>query len=275
MNPSLGIYTLESFKQYLDYRLLADLSAFSNKTVNLYNYPDKAWTSKNVYGSSYAQWVYHSGFGATTVSGVQNPGFQPKSTGLFVDYNNGRIIKNSTLTGNPTANVAVSEINTYLTTKSDSQIVGETNFLSYPDIKPADTYLPPYSNVISAAYIRMQNTENQPLSLGGTDWTAYKIRVICVCKNNYHLTAMADTIRDMGDMVFPIITGQYSWPFNEYGDLKSGYDYNSYLENPPIKGFIDRSSFGYIQNDIFSKNNPSFEVGIGTLDVRIPRNPHN
>lgn len=274
MTPSLGIYTLESFKQYFDYRLISDLSAYSNKTVNLYNYADKRWTGKNVYGSPYAQWAYHSGLGATLPSGIQNPGFTPKSTGLFVDYANGRIISNAVLTGSPTANISVCDINTYLTTKSDSEIIGESNFLFSPDIKAATSALPPYSNIISAAYIRLQNTENEPFILGGTDWTAYKVRVICVCKNNYHLTALADTIRDMKDRTFPVINNQYSWPFNEYGDLKSGYNYNSYLSAPPVTAFIDRSTFGYIQNDVFAKANPSFEVGIGTLDIRIARNPH-
>lgn len=275
MTPSLGIYTLESFKQYFDYRLINDLSAYSNKTVNLYGYADKAFPSLNVYGSPSAQWVYHSGNGATSISGVQNPSFIPKSTGLYIDHINGRVIKSgSPFTGTPTANVSVCDINTYLTTRSDSQIVGESNFLSYPDIKAANSALPPYSNIISAAYLRLQNTENEPLSLGGTDWTAYKVRVVCVCKNNYHLTALADTIRDMKDRVFPVITGQYAWPMNEYGDIKPGYDYNAYLAAPPVTAFIDRSTFGYVQNDVFAKANPSFEVGIGTLDIRIARNPH-
>lgn len=274
MNPTLGHYLVESAKQYFDYRTLADLSAYSNKTVNLYRYDDPKYGLKS-FGSPYAQWCYHSGLGATVASGLSDHSFHPKSSTLFADYSNGRFLSSGNITGSLTANVSVSEINSYITTKSDTQIIGETNFLTSPQIEQATGYIKPYSNIISAAYFRVQSTENEPLSIGGTDWTSYKLRIICVMKNNFHLTAVGDMIRDMKNRTFPLIRNGYSWPFNEYGDIKSGYDYNSYLNNPSEVAFIDRSNFAYLQNDVFASQNPYFEVGIGTLDVRVPRNPHS
>ncbi len=274
MNPTLGHYLVESAKQYFDYRAIVDLSGFSNKNVDLYRYTDPKY-GLHAFGSSYAQWCYHSGLGANIASGVNDHSFHPKSSSLFADYANGRFLSSGNIPGSLSSQVSVSDINTYITTKSDSQIVGETNFLSRPDLKTPTGYLPPYSNVLSAAYFRVQGTENEPLAIGGTDWTAYKLRIICVMKNNDHLMAVGDMIRDMKNRTFPLIRNGYSWPFTEYGDIKTGYDYNSYLTSPQAVAFIDRVNFAYLQNDVFAAKNPSFEVGIGTLDIRVPRNPHS
>ena len=276
MNYTLGHSVLSSAKTYFDYRLIADLAAYQNKTVALESYTDSRFGNMYAYGTPYAQFVYHSGVsGVQIASGLYNPSFLAKNSGLLVDYNNARFLSTGIITGSKTSTMSVREINTYLTTYSDSRILNESAFNSHPTYLPNRTgYIAPYQQVISAAFFRLNETKNEPLSLGGTDWTAYQVRILCAMNDNFKLTAVADMIRDMKNRTFPVLQGQYAWPFNEHGDIKGGWDYNSYLSNPPVTAFIDRASFGYIQNDVFSAKNPQLEVGIGTLDIRIARNPH-
>lgn len=276
MNYTLGHSVLSCAKTYFDYRLIKDLAAYQNKTVTLENYTDPKLYNIYAYGTPYAQFVYHSGIsGVQVASGLYNPGFIPKSNGVKVDYNNGRFLSTGNITGSKTSTMAVREINTYLTTYSDSRILNESAFTSHPAFLPNRTgYIAPYQQVISAAFFRLNDTKNEPLSLGGTDWTAYQVRILCAMNDNFKLTAIADMIRDMKNRTFPVVQGEYAYPFNEYGDIKTGWDYNSYLNNPPTTAFIDRASFAYIQNDVFADKNPQLEVGIGTLDIRIARNPH-
>lgn len=294
MNYTLGHSVLSCAKTYFDYRLIKDLAAYQNKTVTLENYRDNRFNNLYVYGTPYSQFVYHSGIsGVQVASGLYNPSFVARGvTGLKIDYNNARFLSTGTVCSSYhgahctptncncivpiTATMSVREINSYLTTYSDSRLLNEGGFLTHP--KHAQTqvgYLAPYQQVMPAAFFRLNDTRNEPFSLGGTDWTAYQVRILCAMNDNFKLTAIADMIRDMKNRTFPVIQGEYSSPFNEYGDIKAGWDYNSYLNNPPTTAFIDRASFAYIQNDVFADKNPQLEVGIGTLDIRIARNPHS
>lgn len=277
MNYTLGHSVLSCAKTYFDYRLIKDLAAYKNKTVALENYTDPKLYNMYAYGTPYAQFVYHSGIsGVQVASGLYNPSFIPKGNGVKIDYNNARFLSTGSIAGSKTATMSVKEINTYLTTYPDARILNESAFTSHPAFLPNRTgYIAPYQQVISAAFFRLNDTKNEPFSLGGTDWTAYQVRILCAMNDNFKLTAIADMIRDMKNRTFPVVQGEYAFPFNEYGDIKTGWDYNSYLNSPPTTAFIDRASFAYIQNDVFADKNPQLEVGIGTLDIRIARNPHS
>lgn len=293
MNYTLGHSVLSSLKTYFDYRLIDDLAAYQNKTVTLENYKDPKFNNLYAYGSPYAQFVYHSGIAGTQVaSGVHNPSFVARGvTGLKIDYNNGRFLSTGTVcssyVGNSctptscncsvpiTATMSVREVNTYLTTSSDSAILNENGFLSHPAQTQNQTgYIKPYQSVLSAAFFKLNQTSNEPFSFGGTNWTSYQVRVVCAMNDNFKLIAAADMMRDMKDRIFPVVQGEFAWPFNEYGDKKQGWDYNSYLSDPPITAFIDRTNFGRIENDLFTQKNPQLCVGVGTFDIRIARNSH-
>lgn len=273
MNQTIGHKVLDSVKEYFNYRLIEDLAAYKNKTVNLYEYTDTEYSDLAVYGSPYAQWVYQSAQGITVPSGVTSTGFISRGTnGLAIDFINGRALMSGTQTGlSLTANVSVAEINTYLTTFSDSRIISETNSLTKPIYSPANSYIKPNSNIAPALFFRNSNTENLPYSFGGHDWTYYKIRIFAMMKNNSQLTAVGDMIRDSKNRIFPILEQS---ALNEYNDLKSGWNYYDELNDPSSYACIERANFTYVQNDLFSQKNPNMEVGIGTLDIKMVRRPH-
>lgn len=273
MNQSLGHLVLSSVKEYFNYRLLKDYAAFSNKTVNLYEYTDDRFPTKSIYGSPYAQWAYHAEVpGVSVPSGISAGSFIGRGTnGLALDFKNGRAILNSGNSGlTPTASVSVQEINTYVTTRPDSRIIGESNYLSLPNYTSATGYVEPNSQILSALFFRMHETENKDLAFGGNDWTSYKIRIVGLMKNSFHLTAIADLVRDSRSRMVPIMTGT---PLNEYNDLRSDWNYSNYLANPTEYGFIDRSSFSFLEPDLFTEKNPKLELGVATLDFRIARFP--
>jgi len=273
MNQLLGHQILSSVKEYFSYRLLKDAAAYSNKTVTFYNYSDKVWTDKYVYGSPYAGFVYNSGVsGPTVCSGIYHPGFLPRSTGLHIDFRNGRIISDSALTGIITANVSIPDINAYVTTYSDYKLIAETNYLTWPNYQAATGYLSPNSHVLSSLFFRMGKTTNKTLAFGGQEWTIYNIKITAAMKDNYSLSAVADIIRDSQDRIFPIMTGT---PLNEYNDLKSDWNYGNYMSNPPAYGLIYDSSFGHFENDVMATNNPTLEFGLGSVEVRVARNPQS
>jgi hypothetical protein len=257
----LGHTILSSVKEYFTYRLLKDCAAYTNRNVSFYNYSDKRWTGLYAYGSAFAQFVYNSGVaGPTVCSGVYNPTFRARgSNGLYIDFKNGRAL-------------STGAINTYVTSYSDSQIISETNFLTTPIYNSATGYLAPDSNILSALYFRSFTTHNDEMCLGGMEMSTYRIRVFAAMKSHFHLTAVADILRDAQNRVIPLLTtGQL--PFQEYGDLKAGWNYSDILSNPNSIGFVEDATFQYVQNDIFQGKNPSLEVGIGNLDIMIPRAP--
>ncbi len=270
----LGHNIVSSVKEFVNYHLLKDCIAYTNRTVSLYNYTESKFTGLYAYGSPYAGFVYNSAVtGAVIASGIYNPAFVTQgSNGLIIDYKNGRFLSTGIQTGTLTANVSVPDINTYVTTYPDSRIIGETNFLTVPDYQGATGYLSPYSNVLSALFFRSFYTQNEELAFGGLDWTSYKIRIVAVMKNNFHLNAAADIVRDMKGRTVPLLTDSQI-PLNIYGDLKSGWNYSSILSNPSNYGFIDEANFGFVENDLFAAKNPSLSIGMGTVEVRIPRTP--
>lgn len=271
MNSSLGHNVMSSMKEFINYRLLKDYSAYTNRSVTLYRYSDSKFTGKYVYGSSYPSFVYNSGVsGPTICSGVYNSGFNPKGTGLFVDYSQGRVISNSAITGTVTANVAVPNFSIFVTTYSDYKLVAETDYSTQPFNVSPTGYRTPYSYNLPAIFLRLKDTSNEEISFGGNEWTTYDIKVIALAKSNYELTLIADAIRDLDGRNIPLLTGT---PLNEYGDLKNGWNYANEISNPSSYGMIGDASFGFFENDSFAASNPSLEVGLGNISLQIQRNP--
>lgn len=272
MNQILSAKVLSSLKEFVNYRLTKDTAAYSNQTVTLYNYSDKVLTGKYVYGSAYPSWGYNLGVsGPTYCSGVNNPGFTNKGTGLYIDYRNGRVISNSAITGTITANVAVMDINSYVTTYSSSRLINETQFTTPPTNYSVTGAAAPYSYHTSAIFFRLNGSDSEELSFGGQDWSIFNIKVTSLAKTNAHSMVVSHIIRDLNRRNFPLLDVT---PLNEYGDLKSGWSYTGYLATGQ-QAYITDTNFGFVDNDVFGQNNPNIEVAIGNIEVRVPRNPRS
>lgn len=274
MNSSIGHTVLSSIKEYVNYRLLKDYSAYYTTGTRLYSYSDPRFQNKYVYGSPYGSFVYNSGVsGPTICSGITTTGgFSPKSTGLFVDHQNGRVISNSGISGTISGTYSVPNFNIYVTTYSDYKLVAETNYKTPPYNTSPTGAMAPYSYTLPAIFIRLSSSENEELSFGGNEMSNFSIKMTALAKSNYELTLLSDLFRDLENRMVPLLTGT---PLNEYGELKSGWNYSEMLNNPSSYGFITDSRFNHFENDTFVENNPSLEVGMGIINFQVQRNPRS
>lgn len=272
MIATLDHRLISSFKEYLSYRFVKDLSAYSNKTVNLYSYTPQRIPSKLAYGSAWPNWVYDSSTVSvpTTIGGMVRGGAED----LKIDFNNGRILLAPANTGlTISATIPVHEFGFVITNQNDARLINEVKFEINPDQIAPNTYFPPDNIISPVIFIKLVKTINKPFALSGLDWTAWHIRTVVFAKNYFQLTGVSGLIRDLKECMFPILLAD-DIPLNAYGDLKTpGWRYDSFLTNPPESAFIMESEFDTIENDTFSKINPSILVGIGETEIRLVRRP--
>lgn len=271
MIETYGHKLLSSLKEYIDHRLLKDYQAFETKTGALYTYSDTKLSNKSVYGSSYAQWSYHG-----EVPGVIVPsgfGIYNRSSGnMRIDFINGRAILDSGYSGlSLTGTWTKPDINTYITTYSNSKLISETNYLTSPTQKQANSYLTPDSKVLPALFFRLSETENEPWALGGQEMTEYTIAVTALINNPRYTVGVFEIIRDLQDRILPILP---TTPLNTYGDLKDvSWNYSNFINSYEDYALITDSYLRFVENDEFVERNPKLDVGFGSITIKIPRFP--
>ena len=138
MKKILDHTIISSFKEYISYKLLHDLEAYTNKSVNLHQYvPARKIAGKDIYGAPYAQWTYDSSVsGAQIPTGSSNLG--RGQSGLSIDFKNGRVLVNSGISVAGPINVSIPDFNLYITTTSVQKILLEKKFEYAPDLVAAD-----------------------------------------------------------------------------------------------------------------------------------------
>jgi hypothetical protein len=261
---------LSSLKEYINYRLLKDLQAYKTVSLNFTKYSDSRLSSKNVYGSSYPFWVYDESITSGIPSGIGS--LNRGVSGLALDFKNGRAIVNTGVSiGTGSINIPVSDFHIYVTTKSEMQLINESNFLRLPDLAAANKPLQPDDIVFPALIIRSFTTNNEPYSFGGTDWTIYNIRVLCLTSDNNQIIGLQHVIRDLKERMVPLLS---TTPLNEYNDVKSGsWNYENILNSYTDSFYILDSSFQIIENDEFAQKNPNTQIGMGLLKIGVVRRP--
>lgn len=261
-----------SLKEFLQYKMWTDLEACRMETGSFYQYEDERLPNYFVYGSPYAPWTYDSSLSG---QGISIPtGFAGyERNQINIDFKNGRLISTGelpNLTG--VYEFPVSEISFYVSSQPDWVLRDELNYLSLPDLEPADSYVPPNSYVAPVVFVKSQNTTNEILALGGCEWSVWNFRISCIVRDEFELTAIQKVVRDCARAVFPILP---ETPLNPYNDLKFGYwNYEDYSVGPlSYYAFIEDTSFRIIEPDIWTNNHPNTFMGVGSIEVRVPRQP--
>ena len=267
MKPTYQHKLLTSFYMWFDHYLLLKGDAYQNFDTDLFNYSDEQITDKTVFGSPYKQWVYDKSVrdatltrppdnipGVPVIYGGEGEVLSPGTSGLIVDYENGRVLFDDTVTpGSPgmvTAKYSVKNFNTYVSNQDEeSLIIAGKHKLNARYITGLETYIPPYDEVVPAAFLSATTTNNEPFALGGEDNTVSQISAVCFAENIYQLDGILSIFADASKEVFHGIPYSGS-PLDEFGDIKSsyssGYDYNNVANN-----FATDISF--IQNTTVSK----------------------
>lgn len=268
MKKVVDNYVTSSLKEFLQYTTCVDLEAASMHSGQFYEYTDEQLPGQYVYGSSFAPWAYDNSIPGITVP-TSFGGYD--RTSLSMDFQNGRVISPTPLNLTGTYNFPLSEVSYFVSSMPDWALLDEGQFNAIPDMAAADTYIPPYKYITPCVFLKAQSVTNLELCLGGEYWSVWNFRLTTFCRNEYELVAIQKVIRDCKGRIFDIIP---ETPFGPNSDLKFGHwNYPSFL-GTSYYAFIEDSSFKILEPDLFTANHPSTFMGVGTIEVRVPRFPN-
>lgn len=285
MNPTFAHNINNSFFLWFDNFLMRKSQAYKTYTTKFYNYEDpRLGGGKVVYGSPLKQWVYDQNItGAIIPSGFHIDGsFTPTGTsGMFVDFDNGRLIFNSGVSRNLdiSGTFSVKEFNTYLTNQSEESIVIDGKYISNNRFTVEENYIKPYDQVTPAVFISMDTIDNEGYALGGLDETKIIMRSIIFADNIYQLDGCLGALSDSYNTCFSLIpTNEH--PLGEYFRIKSdlyptGYDYSDLSKkHSHNKCFIQDVTTSKIRENANRELNPNVRVGFVDFEIvnlRYPR----
>lgn len=271
MNQVIDHVLIVSFKEFLNNKILSDLAAFTNKTVDLYEYsPKRISSSKAVYGSSFAPWIYDSSIsGAQIPSGVGS--LNRGVSGLSIDFFNGRVLCNSGVslpTG--TINVSIPDFDVKITSKSESALLLEKKYLQSPVLNAPNAPIEPDGVILPAIYIKVGDSYNKQFALGGIDESTWSMRVSVFADSDTKILGIQKVFRDVNQQVFPLLSAT---PFNELFDLKTGsWNYSDQMatdgSNIDNLIYIEDSTFKVYDDDTIAKIHPKLILAVATFKLK-------
>lgn len=275
---------LMSFYLWFEKQLLSDdVKAYQTGLANTFKYIDLNDIPENytAYQGQFRQLVAeedvdvpNSGF---FVGGNFVSGSAAANGGVYVDYNNGRIIfpSGSGTALTVTANSTVKEVNTYTSNDDDLSILVHSDFIeegqSSQYLYGKDSKLDEKTYFLPACIITLVDSENKEFAFGGEEDTKSKIRVIALAKNEFILDGIASKCRDMVRKNITHIPydslpyGQSftlkSFPYN-YEDLKAAQGSNALISH--IKNVTPTMAVSETVRERLNKN-----IGIAFIDFEL------
>ena len=284
MKPTFTHNVINSFFLWFDNFLMTKGDAYKTYTTKLYNYEDpRLGGNKVVYGSPYKQWVYDKNItGATIPSGFTiNNQFVPTGTsGMKIDFDNGRIIFNSGVSTNLsiTGTYSVKEVNSYITDQPEDNLIIENKFVTNSRFTVSENYIPTYNPVTPCIFASIETAHNTAFAFGGEDETKCIIKVVAFCENLYQLDGVLSVFGDSYNEIFSIIpmTGHPLGEFNEMktGAYPTGYDYknlsNAYNSQTLFISHVETSK---IRDSVIKELNPILHIGFLDFEIKTYRYP--
>jgi len=257
--------------------LLDQGQAYINNTSKLYYVPDPRYSNKVTYSSPFKQWIYDSGVNGANVPtsisgsfGIINKG----ESGLKFDYDNGRVIFDSNVgkTLNISGSYSIKEVNFYLPNETEEEILISDKYFFNPRYCSCPTSgIAPYSVATPAIFIAQNETSNEPFALGGMMDTKLNISLIVMAESSYQLNNIFSFYTDKKHKYIPLIDLKRD-PINEYGDLKSGYNYKILAEEYCSAGnllWIENVRTATFSDEV--KTNCKLFLGEIDLELSYPR----
>lgn len=299
MKPQFQHEANTSFALWLDHYLTCKGEAFSNKQGEFYYTPDETIESFPddpfgliSYNSEYKQWVADSDIqGAVIPSGVyidQGSGFEfcPRGqSGLMLDFDNGRVLLEGSFFPDNyqslriKSDFAVKDVNIYLSSDTEENLIIENKYNLNSRTIPEHRQglgLKPYEQVTPAAFVSMERSHNEPFAFGGEDLTTLNYRVIFFAEDLYQLDGLMSLCTDARNMGICSIDYE-GHPFDEYGDLKTGYySYKSTIEEFKKTGpimFIEDAASSKITDRLTKTINPNLYLGFVDFTISQSRFP--
>lgn len=204
------------------------------------------------------------------------------NTGMYIDYNNGRVIfpvaSGSGLS--ITANNTIKEINTYLTEDDEEQLLIQGDFVdsaaqSSTHLFSKTSKLNEKTYILPACFINIIKGDSEPLSFGGEVDTKTRIRVIVMALDNYTLVGTLSLFEDTQEEIIRHIP--YSnFPYGPFNSLKSyPYSYSALSSQYSENSLIERVRTSKVTSpEIVNKFDKNVLIGFIDFDLssyRFPR----
>lgn len=273
---------MTSFYMWFDHTLTNVGQAFTNYSGDLfYREDDRLDGVAKTFSSPFKQWIADSSIGGAIVpNGVTINGvFTPRGTsGCMLDFDNGRVLLDPSVPEETQvyAQYSLKSLNVYFAEDNEQDLLFAKTFnlnSRYGDVSP--TGLPPYDYVLPACFIMQNTSNNEPFALGGEQDSKSKIRVIIMTDQGHDLDGTISLFRDLRDSNIAFFSGA-QYPFNEYGDLKSGsYNYLDLVNQNQDQRmlFLEKVTSSKIINVSERRNFPNIKFGILDFYLSEPRFP--
>ncbi|NBP00107.1 MAG: hypothetical protein EBU90_08240 [Proteobacteria bacterium] len=285
MKAQLDNILMSSMTYWVDNILLRKGQAYTNYGGLFYPI-DNAYSNYYTYGLPFRQIVADSSInGANLLSGVYINGnfVEVGQNGLIgINPNLGQIYFNSNQGANIiSGNYAVKDMNVYITSDPEENILFETQYKIKPKTYQNPTGIASNALTYPAVFLKNNGGYNSEFAFGGEDKTEINIRAIVLADNNFHLDAVFSIFRDAYHSYIPLIDLSES-PYNSINSIKimqnsgSYYNYNSLSAGKVSNNrafYIERVESSNILN-IDNKLNPSIYPGIVDFtlsNIRYPR----
>jgi hypothetical protein len=276
---------ISSFYLWFENQLLSDsVIAYQTGVSNSYEYIDTFDVPTNfvAYQGQYRQLVADHDVPVPN-SGIfiNNSFVSAGQSGIYTDYNNGRIIlpasSGKTLTINSVS--TVKEVNTYLSNDSPEQILVESDFMVdgeiIPNLYSQKEKLDENIYMLPACFVFPLESENQEFCFGGEEDTKSRVRVMVLAKDNYTLDGILSVFRDSARKCIPIIDYE-DFPYGAFFSVKSfPYRYSTLIQQSTQKSFIEKIIASRVGGgtDQAKLNKKTFRIGFLDFDISTYRFP--
>jgi hypothetical protein len=228
---------LTSFMLYLDHEICQNLSGFTTITGQFYNigtkYPYK------VYASPYRGLIADSSIsGATVLTGIYS-GTTTFGTGdnVKIDYLNGKLLFPTGVSLTPTGTYSIKDFPVEPCPSYEIKVLFDTKYVPRPKANSTYSGLAENESVYPIIFVKYHAGENEPFQLGGVDETQPFITVFTISDSEFKLMAIDGLLRDKTHEHFTLLKSS-EIPYNEYGCLKSGYNYDNVIASHPSTDLI-------------------------------------
>lgn len=285
MKDQFSHQLLSSFYLWFENRLLSSRSkAYKKNQSNsfiLTSFADVP-SSHVAYQGKFRQLVAAQDVDKANSGIFVNSGFVTgANTGMYIDYDNGRVIfpvaSGSGLT--ITANNTIKEVNTYLTEDDEEQLLIQADFINSADQSSTHLFsktskLNERTYILPACFINIIRGGSEELSFGGETNTETRIRVIVMALDNYTLTAICSLFEDSQHEVIKLVPFE-DYPYGIFNSLKSyPYSYSTLAANYSSNSYIEKVTATKITSpEIVNKFDKNVLIGFIDFDLSTYRFP--
>lgn len=248
---------LSSFSLWLDHEVVKRGEAYSNTNSYLY-LSQTRYNGAYTYASPYGQFISDSSLsGPTIMTGLYlNNNFIGTGTSglLAIDYEKGRAYFNSNVGTNVSGVFSIKDFNIYQTSEPESKLLFETQTPLRPKLGKPATGLFNDEKCYPCIYVKKETSNVKGFELGGTKVKNYTIKLIVFSDSQFKIDALESICTDLMESSLPLFN-QEDMPYNVYGGLKSGYNYDQLSS-----GKLELGSGLYIRNVYSTKLSQSSDL---------------